>query len=225
MKKQLKIISEATAQIKDGPGRKKRYLKVNRDVEGAGNIHNRVRETIENDKEAKKKVKVEKTIKLKKTNRSLKEESNVHPSLKDTNEHIGKVRKYMNIFEEDIKNRKDIHDKSKLEEPELSIFDEYGINLSKLEYGSKEYKEQLKRMKPALDHHYANNRHHPEYHPNGIKDMNLVDIIEMVCDWKASSERYANGDFIKSIDINKERFGYSDELQQLIKNTIKDYLK
>jgi len=148
-----------------------------------------------------------------------------HPSIKDTNEHINKVRTHMKKFEVDIKERAEIHDKSKLEEPELSVFDELGVQLSKIEYGSDEYKERLKKMKPALDHHYANNRHHPEYHKNGIKDMNLIDIVEMICDWKASSERYSKGDFLKSLELNKKRFGYSDELHQLIINTVNDYLK
>ena len=32
-----------------------------------------------------------------------------------------------------------------------------------LTYGSDEYKACLTEMKPALDHHYAANRHHPEH--------------------------------------------------------------
>ena len=50
--------------------------------------------------------------------------------------------------------------------------------------------------------------------------MNLVDLIEMICDWKAASERHADGDIYKSIEINQKRFGYSDELKQILKNTI-----
>jgi len=44
-------------------------------------------------------------------------------------------------------------------------------------------------MKPALEHHYALYRHHPEHFQNGIDDMNLIDLVEMFADWKASSER------------------------------------
>jgi len=44
-------------------------------------------------------------------------------------------------------------------------------------------------MKPAIEHHYKNNRHHPEHFNNGIDEMNLVDLIELLCDWKAASER------------------------------------
>lgn len=51
--------------------------------------------------------------------------------------------------------------------------------------------------------------------------MNLVDIIEMLCDWKAATLRHADGDIYKSIEINQKRFGYSDELKSIFINTIK----
>ena len=75
-------------------------------------------------------------------------------------------------------------------------------------------------MKPALDHHYARNRHHPEHWPtNGIRDMSLVDLIEMFCDWKAATERHADGSLLKSIETNKKRFGYGDELEHIFLRT------
>ena len=49
------------------------------------------------------------------------------------------------------------------------------------------------KFKPAIDHHYANNRHHPEHWPNGINDMTLMDLIEMLADWKAATARNKNG--------------------------------
>ena len=49
----------------------------------------------------------------------------------------------------------------------------------------------------------------------------MLDLIEMLCDWKASSERHNTGDIEKSIEMNQERFGYSDELKSIFKNTIK----
>lgn len=44
------------------------------------------------------------------------------------------------------------------------------------------------RVRAAIAHHVTTNRHHPEYHadPN---DMTDADLIEMVCDWTAVSER------------------------------------
>ena len=53
----------------------------------------------------------------------------------------------------------------------------------------------------------------------GIKDMNLADIVEMICDWKAATMRHDNGDIRKSIVINQERFDYSDDLKLIFLNT------
>ena len=86
--------------------------------------------------------------------------------------------------------------------------------------GSPEYNAMLAQLKPALDHHYQHNRHHPEHFKNGIKDMNLVDLVELICDWKAASLRHADGNIRKSIEKNQDRFGYSDELKQILMNTV-----
>lgn len=77
-------------------------------------------------------------------------------------------------------------------------------------------------MKPALDHHYAHNRHHPEHFPDGIRGMSLLDLVEMLADWKAATERHADGDLARSIEINQARFGYGDELKVVLRNTAKD---
>jgi len=113
------------------------------------------------------------------------------------------------------------HDDSKLESPEVEIFTEYTPKLAKCTYGTEEYNQYLKEMKVALDHHYAVNKHHPEHYPNGVKDMSLIDLIEMICDWKASTLRHNDGNILTSIDKNQERFGYSSELAQILKNTVK----
>ncbi len=112
------------------------------------------------------------------------------------------------------------HDESKLSEPEVSVFAEYAEKLKGSTYGSDEYKGFLAGMKPALDHHYAHNRHHPEHWSGGIKDMSLLDLIEMIVDWKAATERHADGDIEKSITINKGRFGYGDELEAILRRTV-----
>jgi hypothetical protein len=50
--------------------------------------------------------------------------------------------------------------------------------------------------------------------------MNLMDIVEMFCDWKASVKRTKDGDINKSIEINSERFKMSPQLVNIFKNTI-----
>lgn len=112
------------------------------------------------------------------------------------------------------------HDMSKLSSPEIEIFVEYTPKLAGSTYGSEEYKRFLTEMKPALDHHYAVNRHHPEHFDNGVNDMNLLDLLEMLCDWKAATMRHNDGDIVKSIEYNKDRFGLSDQLTQILMNSV-----
>jgi hypothetical protein len=111
------------------------------------------------------------------------------------------------------------HDRSKLEDPELATFDEYTPKLKKSTYGSDEYKGFLAGMAEGLQHHYDHNRHHPEHHPDGIDGMTLVDLVEMLADWKAATERHADGDLARSLVIQKDRFGISDQLASILHNT------
>ncbi|KYG28166.1 DUF5662 family protein [Alkalihalobacillus trypoxylicola] len=141
--------------------------------------------------------------------------------IKDTKEHIGQVRGFMLMFAQELIQRAIVHDQSKLESPELEIFTEYTPKLKHSTYGSEEYKKFLNEMQVALKHHYANNSHHPEHYENGIKGMDLVDIVEMICDWKAATMRHDDGDIKKSIKINKDRFNYSNDLAHIFNNTVK----
>lgn len=170
--------------------------------------------------------------------------------IRDTKEHIDTVRKFMEIVVVDLTNRAIVHDRSKLESPEIEIFTEYTPKLKDSTYGSDEYKGFLVGMGEALKHHYAHNSHHPEHFkkhvciicfkeykeaPNrcevcmngtfteesDITQMNLLDIVEMFCDWKAATMRHADGDIMKSIDHNQKRFKYSDDLAQIFRNTTK----
>ena len=111
------------------------------------------------------------------------------------------------------------HDMSKLFDPEKDLFDEFTPRLRETDYMSDEYKTALEALKPALDHHYANNSHHPEHFENGVSGMTLVDLLEMFCDWKAASMRHESGDFLMSIVANKDRFGISTELTDILMNT------
>lgn len=139
----------------------------------------------------------------------------------ETFRHIERVRNLLNNCVTDLLNRGERHDQSKLEEPEVALFTEYTSKLAGTTYGSEEYNQYKKAMKPALDHHYGHNSHHPEFWKNGIKDMSLLDLVEMLCDWKAASERHTNGNINKSIEINAERFGISADLTRILENTAK----
>lgn len=156
-------------------------------------------------------------------------------TIDETKKHIDAVSKNINDFIKDIekieaneklkklieelKLRAKNHDKSKLEDIELPYFVEFTPKLENCTYGSDEYKEFLKGLKPALDHHYSVNSHHPECHKNGINNMSIADIIEMYCDWSAAVKRHKDGNILKSININKTRFKICDQLVTILENS------
>lgn len=145
-----------------------------------------------------------------------------YDSRPDTEKHIETVRGFMSDVIGDLAARSLIHDGSKLDEPEKSMYDEFTPKLRGMTYGSDEYKECLKAMGPALQHHYAVNTHHPEHFENGVNGMSLLDLIEMLADWKAAGMRHADGNIEQSLEINRKRFGMSDQLFEIFKNTVKE---
>ena len=67
------------------------------------------------------------------------------------------------------------------------------------------------------------NRHHPEHFgEDGIRGMNLPDVVEMLCDWKAASERTKDGATCgrPSRRSTRSGSGYGDELRDVLLNTL-----
>lgn len=147
----------------------------------------------------------------------------MYDSKPDTLNHISTVNELLDTLIKDLISRAGAHDFSKLHAPEKAVFDEYTPKLAVVTYGSEEYKQCLAGMQKGLDHHYQFNRHHPEHYSAGIKGMSLVDLCEMVADWKAATLRHKDGDILKSIELNQKRFGYGDELKQILINTVREY--
>jgi len=145
-----------------------------------------------------------------------------YDSMQETLEHIRRVQANVGVFQHKLHSKSIGHDKTKLSTEEKAVFDEFTPRLKGSTYGSEEYKGFLKSMAPALDHHYAHNSHHPEHYPEGISGMTLFDLVEMFCDWKAATERHADGSIENSIKINKDRFGMSDQLAAILENTRKE---
>lgn len=139
----------------------------------------------------------------------------------ETLRHIRRVQELLGVLATELIRRAAIHDASKLESPEAEVFEEFTGKLKDCTYGSDEYKGFLAAMKPAIDHHYAHNPHHPEHHADGIRGMTLLDAIEMLADWKAATERHADGSLARSVELNQKRFGYTDELKMILSNTAK----
>lgn len=142
----------------------------------------------------------------------------------DTKKHIELVGEFLCRVVEELIKRAVRHDITKLQEPEAAYFKEFTPKLQNSTYNSPEYKQFLKDMKPALDHHYKTYSHHPEHFENGVDDMSLIDLIEMICDWKAASLRHEDGDVLESIEKNISRFKLSPQLVSILKNTANDLL-
>lgn len=88
-----------------------------------------------------------------------------YDSTNDTNIHRLRVKSLIWDAIVELDDRANKHDRSKLMSPEKELFDEFTPKLAGCTYGSDEYKEFLKGLKVALDHHYTNNSHHPEHYP------------------------------------------------------------
>ncbi|HEY9298227.1 MAG TPA: DUF5662 family protein [Phormidium sp.] len=190
----------------------------------------------------------------------------------ETLKHIEIVMQLLGSMQNELLKRMFTHDRSKLETPELEMFEQFTSQLAGLTYGSDEYKTCLEQMKAqALGHHYEHNRHHPEHFEDCPRDpqamtaiaatqdlinklkhlkaqnpssedtfgysldiiiehqktlesnvnaMNLIDILELLCDWYAACKRHNDGDIHKSIEINTERFGLSPQLKSILLNTV-----
>lgn len=145
-----------------------------------------------------------------------------YDSTQDTLNHIARVRSLLVDVATNLLLRSENHDLSKLRDPEKSAFDEFTPKLKASTYGSDEYKGFLAQMNEALSHHYAENSHHPEHYKNGIDGMSMLDLIEMFCDWKAATERHADGSIERSIKLNKDRFNMSEQLVSIFENTRKE---
>jgi len=151
----------------------------------------------------------------------MNQELHTHDS--ETLKHVNEVRANIWTMIKELDRRAQVHDASKFEEPERSVFANNAPKLAKTEYGTAEYNALLDEVKPAIDHHYSKNTHHPEHWPNGIDDMDLLDLVEMLADWAAATKRNKNGNVHKSIEHNQGRFNMSPQLTSIFKNTVNRY--
>lgn len=153
-----------------------------------------------------------------------------YDSRPETREHIARVREFVERAIRDLTIRARVHDQSKLVSPEVEAFDIATPKLAGLEYGSPEYRQSLRDLGPALQHHFEVNDHHPEHYENGVRGMSLMALIEMLCDWRAASERVKQRTddpekmktFESGLLHNKERFGISDDLYEILLNTARE---
>lgn len=141
-------------------------------------------------------------------------------STAETLKHIQSVCGYMLSITQKLTERAQNHDQSKLEPPEKEMFDEWTPRPA-IPYGGEGYNGNLEKMRVAIKHHHESNRHHPEHHDNGFWDMSLLDLVEMMADWKAASIHNDN-DLTKSISVNEKRHDIPPYLVSILNNTVKE---
>jgi hypothetical protein len=146
-----------------------------------------------------------------------------YDSTEDTIKHIRLVASCLATMCGRLTTRAMMHDRSKLKSPEKEMFDRTRPLLDKYPYGTPEYMQVVAEMGEGLNHHYAHNSHHPEHYENGVSGMDLLDIVEMFCDWKAAGERRNDVSFEDSIRISAKRFGMSEQLTEIFLNTAKRF--
>ncbi|MBN8868017.1 MAG: hypothetical protein J0H98_10730 [Solirubrobacterales bacterium] len=133
-------------------------------------------------------------------------------------EHRRRIETALAKFADQLNDRARRHDLSKLEEPQFSAFSNHPRDRA-IAYGSDKYMARLEVLGEALDHHYSIERHHPEFHEDGINGMTLVDLVEMFVDWHITWSEHGAGAFREVIDLNRTRFGISDQLVEILLNT------
>jgi hypothetical protein len=126
---------------------------------------------------------------------------------------------------QEVMRRANQHDNSKYEDAEFIPYSEVIDEFEKYPYGSKERDALYESIKPAAEHHHKRNRHHPEYHPDGIDGMNLVDLIEMLVDWKSATQNHPDnpGNLRNSIALATKKYNISPQLARILYNTAIDF--
>lgn len=150
----------------------------------------------------------------------------MYDSTKDADIHIKNIQRvYGDKVKPYIDKRFENHDRSKYSEPELSTYNTFIPKLREAKYGSPEYNAIRDKMfEQGLKHHFQVNRHHPEHFDGDFNRMNLIDLLEMVCDWYAASLKSDTG-FEEGLQINADKFNMSPLLVNILMNTYKDVIK
>jgi len=153
--------------------------------------------------------------------------------LLDTTVHKLHVARFMSSIAGRLLWRAVVHDLSKYGKTEREIYARVTPLFKEHPYGSEGYKDVVAQLGPALEHHYAANRHHPEHFSvrkdtadTGMGHMNVIDAVEMLCDWKAASMRRKNVDFLEQLkEQRKDRdceYRSIADLRKVLERTAKD---
>lgn len=135
--------------------------------------------------------------------------------------HIARVRELLGMFAIEMIRRGDIHDASKFDPVEQGPLDEMQRLVEtegQAPYGSAEYERRIALLGPMLEHHYANNPHHPEHNSAGISGMDLFDLLEMFADWRAANLDRDTGQPM-NLSFSVEKWKIPPMLEAILQNT------
>lgn len=136
--------------------------------------------------------------------------------------HITHVRAGLERAADDLRRRSLLHDLSKLSADEFEGFTRINRAAREHSYGSEEYRAGLRVEKPTIDLHYSRNSHHPEHHEAQLptwaephlcraEAMGWLDLVEMVCDWRAAYLAYGSqGTWEENINRQRERYAQGE---------------
>lgn len=155
---------------------------------------------------------------------SIDHENKVADSAPHTYKHRQLVQTSLYQMISDLYQRGLVHDQSKFEEPEKSALDKFQYVLETqgpVKFGTPEYINRVGMLK--TDIHHKKNRHHPEFFLYGIVDMTLVDLVEMLCDWRAACHRDGVENPTISLSAMCDRYKIDDQLRYILENTCRKY--
>lgn len=141
------------------------------------------------------------------------------------NKHRHRVFTYMSRIAREIMQRGNDHDQSKYSDQEFPVYARTIKEFDKHQFGTEGYKKAKESLGPALEHHFKHNRHHPEHFEMGIDGMTLVDLLEMVCDWKSATLNHPEkpGNMTKSLEMAIVKYNISPQLARVLYNTMREF--
>ena len=148
---------------------------------------------------------------------------------KSTHMHKVHVDSLMRDVASEIRRRGKSHDTSKFSGIEASLGEMYYEDYNKINVlNPKETDVNTYEKKMAAAHieHFKRNDHHIEHFENGLSDMNLIQLTELVCDILAHmmEKGYSKHDCVDKIgSILKSRYDAPDELVSIVAHTV-EYL-
>lgn len=139
---------------------------------------------------------------------------------KDVHAHKQLVGQSLRDIALDLVVRSNMHDQSKFDPEEREVYERVTPEFAGVTYGTPEYEAVKAKLGPALDHHYRYNDHHPEHFENGIAQMDLAQLTEMVADWYAAMRRDPNAHLIESMEKLRDKYKVEPQLYNVILNTV-----